>query len=332
MDHPDILRAAAGHDSEPVTVTDTGYAVVRASGADAPEFLHNQLSNSVTSLGPQAVQRAAYCNPKGRVIALLRVLCHGDDLLLILPRERAEAVLKRLRMFVLRSRVQLEADETLALLGVAGAGAAEALEAAGLQAPGTGVAPGTVTVIASGLRTPRFLLCGTPAELARLQPQLGAPAPGAAWRAAEILDGMPEIEGGAAEQFLPQSLNLDLPPLQAVDFGKGCYPGQEIVARLHYRGRPRRRLFLLQAPPGSRLPASGDMVRDGAGREAGHVVSAAAAGGAGVYLLAALRLEARAATDLATEAGVPLEWPPAALQLHAGDGDLQAAENPSKGA
>lgn len=326
MDHTHILRAAAGHDNEPVTVTDTGYAVLRASGADAAEFLHNQLSNGVTGLGPHAVQRAAYCNPKGRVIALLRVLRHGDDVLLILPRERAEAVLKRLRMFVLRSRVQLEQDAGLALLGVAGAGAAAALETAGLPAPETGVAPGSVTVVAIGRRTPRFLLNGTPAELERLEPRLGAPAPGVAWHTAEILDGMPEIEGAAAEQFLPQSLNLDLPPLPAVDFGKGCYPGQEIVARLHYRGRPSRRLFLLRAPPGAALPAAGDSIRDGAGREAGHVVSAAAAGTAGAYLLGALRLEARAAKDLATAAGSPLEWPSAALQPNA-----DAIEQPPAG-
>lgn len=272
---------------------------IRASGAEAESFLQNQLSNDLRQLVPGRVQLSSYNSPKGRVLDLFALRRAGDSILLETRRDILPASLKRLRMFVLRSKVTLE-DVSAATfaLGLAGPDAATLLQQAGLPPPAQDwdcVDSGELTV----LRRPgaRYSLHGAPARLAALWPQLAAqarPVGTAAWRLLEVLAGLPAIRPQTADHFVAQMLNLD--QLGAISFGKGCYPGQEIVARMHYLGNLKRRMFLCRAEGAEAHPGQ-DVVAEGAGSAAGEVVQAAPHPEGGMALLAVLQL---------AQAGAPL--------------------------
>lgn len=267
----------------------THLAVIEASGADATAFLHAQLSNDVQGLPPGRSLLAGCCNAKGRLYALPRLWRRGDDWQLCLPADIADAVLKRLRMFVLRSKVTLTRRDDLTLFGVAGDGAAQCLRRAGLPAPDAIDAvesTGDTSVLRLPGAPPRFQIClpdaAAPACWAALSAQAN-PGPATAWRLLDIDAGQPAIYAPTLEAFVPQMVNLEL--IGGVSFKKGCYPGQEIVARMHYLGKPSRRMYRWQAAV---APAPGTPVLDEADREVGTVVDAQAAAD-GAHLLAVLQ-------------------------------------------
>jgi len=225
--------------------------VLRARGPDVVQFLQGQLSNDVAKMSAGRSQLAGYHNPQGRVIALLRlVLLAPDDVLAVLPRELAPLVAPRLAKFVLRAKVKI-ADESGAwqVAGHIGAGAmmattSTATTAASAAAVGAPSVPdGSVVVRVDALRS----LALTPAPGALADPQ-AANARDAnrrasdidAWRRLDIAAGLPQVYASTSEQFVAQMINLDL--LDAIAFDKGCYTGQEVIARSHYRGRVKRRL------------------------------------------------------------------------------------------
>lgn len=253
----------------------THLAIIEASGADATAFLHAQLSNDVQGLPPGHSLLAGYCNAKGRLYALPRLWRSGDDWRLCLPADIAETVLKRLRMFVLRSKVALTLRDDLTLLGVAGEGAAECLRAAGLPAPDcidAVEAAGDANVLRGPGMPARFQVCLPDAAAPACWAALAAgaqPAPATAWRLLDIDAGQPAVYAPTLEAFVPQMVNLEL--IGGVSFRKGCYPGQEIVARMHYLGKPSRRMYRWQA---AAAPAPGTPLLDEAGREVGTVVDA----------------------------------------------------------
>ncbi len=259
--------------------------VIRARGAEAGKFLHGQLSNDFSMLGLSQARLAGFCSAKGRLQAsfITWKLAH-DDLLLVCAASLLPATLKRLSMFVLRLQCKLsDATGEVGLHGLVGP-TAEAL-LAGLAVWEKREVDGASLVRlpdVSGLQ--RGLRTGT------LPLQAGPALPLDAWRWLEVQSGLPTIEVATVDQFVPQMLNYEL--VGGVDFKKGCYPGQEVVARSQYRGTIKRRMFLFDcdaaAAPGQEVFHSGEP-----GQPAGRVANAAPQpGGAGSSLLVEVKLAA----------------------------------------
>jgi len=221
------------------------HGLIMASGEDAQAFLQGQLSNDITRVSRSRAQLAAYCTPKGRVLATLLLWNTEEGYALELPCELCDPIRKRLQMYVLRSRVQLtDASERSAVIGVIGPDAALAVRSelgfalssdydvarsdgvTAIALPG-----GRVEVIADVVRGAE-----TWDRLARRCVALGEEV----WDAHAIASGIPAITAATQDQFTPHMLNLDL--VGGISFDKGCYTGQEIVARTQYLGQVKRRL------------------------------------------------------------------------------------------
>jgi folate-binding protein YgfZ len=276
---------------------------IGVTGADAGEFLRAQLARDPPPLGADHTVPAAWLDARGRVRALFRVVALGQDYLLLGERETADAVLAKLRMFVLRSRVSLAVKEDWQAAAVIGT-TEERRQAHGipaLEAADSVASRGEVRWLRVGpelvyLVGPRALVVEATAGFEPVNPDAAA--------LAEIRLGWPKVGAALMDRYVPQMLNLDL--LGAVAFDKGCYPGQEVAARLKYRGSVKRRLRRFACTPAT-LPVPGDEIVDATGAPAGEVVRAARAGNR-VELLAVVPLDAIAgALSLAADRGVTLE-------------------------
>ncbi|MGQ0587855.1 MAG: CAF17-like 4Fe-4S cluster assembly/insertion protein YgfZ, partial [Gammaproteobacteria bacterium] len=228
-------------------------ALIEVGGADAGAFLQGQLSNDIRALAPERAQLSSYNSPKGRMLAVLHVLARGDSYVLELQRSLLDATLKRLRMFVLRSKVTV-AEAPLAILGVAGSQAEAVLLGAGLRAPAAALEcawAGEVCVTRRLGDAPRFTVLVPAAQADGLARKLGAdPAHATAWKLADIEAGVPTVHPETSDHFVAQMCNLDA--LGGISFDKGCYTGQEIIARVHYRGAVKRHMQPLRldgSPP-----------------------------------------------------------------------------------
>jgi len=221
-----------------------GLGVLAFRGVDAAKFLQGQLSADIERLAVGASTLAGLHNPQGRVIALLAVgRISATELCAVSPRELVPAVIQRLRKYVLRAKVTI--DEV-----------SDALRVFGCEA-GTAI-PHGVAALPAGSR--RLLL--VPQE--RLGEIGVADATALArWRLADVAEGLPQVYAATSEAFVAQMLNLDL--LGAIAFDKGCYTGQEVIARAHYRGRVKRRLQRWRST-GSLEPKAGDSARSPEGR------------------------------------------------------------------
>lgn len=242
---------------------------LRVSGADADAFLQGQFSNDLRKLTPQQGQLSSYSSPKGRLLAVLHLRRDDDGIDLELHRSIHELVLKRLRMFVLRSKVTLAISATRSL-GVMGPGAQTFLREAGLpcpQAPLACESHNRLIVMRRLGALPRYSLHGPESALADLEKKLPATATANDWTRADIEAGVPTIYADTQDRFVPQWCNLDT--LGGISFDKGCYTGQEIVARVHYLGEVKRRMHTVRLE-NSAPPAPGASI------EQGEVVSAAA--------------------------------------------------------
>ncbi|KAF1020737.1 MAG: tRNA-modifying protein YgfZ [Paracidovorax wautersii] len=226
--------------------------VIRARGEEAAAFLQGQLSNDVQLLKPGQARLAAYCSPKGRVLAAFivykepaQVEGQSPDLLLVCARDLLAATLKRLSMFVLRAKVKLsDASDDYRLFGFAGTHPA----LAGLAPePWTGAAlptAGAAIRLQAAAGQPRALLiapAGDGPVLADAAEQATAD-----WLWLDTLAGVPLVSNAVTDQFVPQMLNYE--STGGVNFKKGCYPGQEVVARSQFRGTLKRRLYIVQSP------------------------------------------------------------------------------------
>jgi folate-binding protein YgfZ len=277
---------------------------IEVSGPDAEAFLRAQLSRNPPAPGAGHWISAAWLDARGRVRALFRIVALEHAWLLLAEREPVEAVLAKLRMFVLRSRVELTPlggeREVKCLLGDNRDWLAER-GLPSLEQPGAAARAGDVTWLGVG---PGMIIAAGPAarlEAATAGLESGSPELAAL---AEIRLGLPKLGAVLMERYVPQMLNLDL--LGAVSFDKGCYPGQEVVARLKYRGAVKRRMKRFGCAAPAVLPAPGDEVRDRHGEAAGEVVRAAR-DGERVELLAVVRLDAvEDGLGLAVEDGVGL--------------------------
>jgi folate-binding protein YgfZ len=244
------------------------WGLIRARGADAVKFLQGQLTNDVSAMGLSEVRLAGFCSAKGRLQANFIVwkTAH-DEFLMACSASVLPATLKRLSMFVLRAQCKLtDASSELMLYGLAGESAATKLGAQAVWSK-VDVDGGTMLRLPDVDGIARCMLAvGTQAA------PTGAALALDAWRRLEVRSGIPLIEASTVEQFVPQMLNYEL--VGGVDFKKGCYPGQEIVARSQYRGTIKRRMFLFETDSQA---AAGQEVFHSADPEqpAGMVVNAA---------------------------------------------------------
>jgi folate-binding protein YgfZ len=245
-------------------------SVLRIAGVDAAKFLQGQLSNDFEALTAGAACLAGLHNPQGRVIALLAtVRVSAEEFLAVLPRDLAAAVAARLGKFVLRSKVQIaDVSTEFRIIGT------DAVPSAGvLRIPwgtrGLTLAPAATAIAASG------------DALAR-----------ASWELADIAEGLPQVYAATSETFVAQMLNLDL--LGAIAFDKGCYTGQEVIARAHYRGKVKRRLQRWHLDAATPELRPGDSARASDGR-ALSVVRVSAPGNGSQAVLAVGNFAAQAA-------------------------------------
>jgi folate-binding protein YgfZ len=222
----------------------THLGVIRASGADAAAFLHGQLTQDFLLLGTQEARLAAYCSPKGRMLAsLIGIKRSADEILLVCPVDMLAATCKRLRMFVLRAKVQLtDASADFSLFGLAGNAAksiAGEVQPAWVRHdfgqemvltlyPTDGVARALILAPATGAAP------ALEGRIPALEPTL--------WHWGEVRSGIASIHPATADIFVPQMLNYE--SVGGVNFKKGCYPGQEVVARSQFRGTLKRRACL----------------------------------------------------------------------------------------
>jgi len=289
-----------------VALDQTG--VIRVRGADAASFLQGQLTSDFANLGLDEARLAAWCSAKGRMLAsLIGFKRSHEEIWLTTRSDVLPATLKRLRMFVLRAKARLDdgAGE-IALVGLAGAAAAQWLRQ---QAPDDSALPvwkharlgdlgclsgASVIRLPDAAGVPRWLWAGDPAAASSVLdalPTIDRPV----WDWLEIHSGIAPIVAATVEAFVPQMLNYEL--VGGVDFKKGCYPGQEVVARSQYRGTLKRRAALLHgdAPmqAGQEVWWSGD-----AAQPSGLVAFAAEAPGGGHDALVEVKLTALDAGSL----------------------------------
>jgi folate-binding protein YgfZ len=308
---PTAPALAAARDGAVVCALDPA-AVLAATGPDAAHFLHGQLSSDVEGLAEGAVQLSSFNSPKGRMLANFALWREAPtEFRLLVPADIALPLHKRLSMYVLRSKVTLaDISAQLARFGVGGPRGADALRAAGLPAPGPlALARGDgATVVA--LPGPRFVVLAPAEAGAALAARLGtaaSAAPFEAWQWLAIRAGVPEVTLPVQDTIIAQTANWDV--LGGVNFRKGCYTGQEIIARMHYLGKLKERLFAFHAAEPS-VPAGTRVYGSAFGDQAcGLVVNAAPAPGGGADLLAVVQLAAAEAGDLrlASPDGCPLE-------------------------
>ncbi len=249
------------------------WSLLRFSGVDAQAFLHGQLTCDVTALQAGSSTYGGYCTPKGRLLATFLLWLSADGYTMLLPAALAEPIRKRLTMYVLRSKVKVEdLAPDYVCVGIFGADAAQQVAALGGAMPerlhGVAVSDDATVIHLPGQR-----------HLAVLPRAQAAMADGSdAWTGLDIANGIPFILPATQEEFVPQMVNLDL--IGGLSYTKGCYPGQEIVARTHYLGKLKQRMYRagVKAPaaPGDKLYCaeldgqSGGMIVNSAGAADGR--------------------------------------------------------------
>jgi folate-binding protein YgfZ len=290
-----------------------GLGLLRIAGRDARKFLHAQTTQRIDDLPTQATRLAAWLSAKGRVLGLFDVVPEGDSFLLLLPADNAAAVRTGLGRYVLRDDVRIEPETGRAVWTLVGeidpwlraqgialapgaviaAGDATRAQAGGATLAGTGDATLAQTGDATLARTgeQRVDLISVSDARPALLTGLAETDPDAAAQIA-IAAGRPELPLALADRYTPHMLNLE--QLDAVSFTKGCYPGQEIVARTEHRGEVKRRIRRFACAAGPR-PLPGDAIVDGTGTAAGEVNRAAQVQG-GFELLAVVALDKDPAT------------------------------------
>jgi hypothetical protein len=261
-------------------------SVARIGGNDAAAFLHGQLTCDVNALLPGAHSIAGWCNPHGRLLAVMNVLRLPDGFLLTVPRDLADSTIARLRMFVLRSKVTIEhADGVHSVIAVTGFDPRPAIQNLSVASMKMADEPDAYYQII--LRNADLATA-----VARLE-SAGARADAECGICSDIAAGLPSISSKTSAEFVPQMLNLDL--LGGVSFNKGCYPGQEIVARLHFRGGLKGRMIRAHtaADPNQVNPGEPVFFPAGTGDQpVGRIVIASQCGESGTDVLAVVPLAA----------------------------------------
>lgn len=235
-----------------LTIFDLSHlGLISVEGEDAADFLQGQLTNDVRDVSLQHSQLSAYCNHKGRMLANFRLFKRDDSYYLQLPLSLLEPTLKRISMFILMSKVNMkDSSNSLIGMGVAGPQAdqqlAEHITDLPTNADDVTQASG-YTVIKLAGPTPRYHIYGSLESIQMLWSQLDVDAAPVGAGPSEVLDinaGIPTIYPETSESFVPQMTNMQA--INGVNFQKGCYSGQEVVARMQYLGKLKRRMFKIQ--------------------------------------------------------------------------------------
>lgn len=253
----------------------SSYGLIKVHGEDAESFLQNQLTNEVGNVTESTHQIAAWCSPKGRIIATLRVFKRDGAYYLSLSHDLLEHVLKKLSMYVMMSKVTLEdVTQSLSHWGVSGDSAKQDLKAVlGDALPsdvGTSKTINGLTVLKLAGTLPRYEIFSDAGSDKVLTDNLKK-APENHWQYLDIVAGIPSINQASSEAWIPQMVNFI--QVNGVDFKKGCYPGQEIVARLNYLGKTKRRMYRLLIDS-DQLPAINDVIASANDKAAGKILNA----------------------------------------------------------
>lgn len=271
--------------------------VLRLTGADRLDFLQGQLTQDVMAAGAARSLLWGWNNPKGRLLALGQLMNQGEATLLVLPQSLLEQTMNRLRMFVLRARVSIE-PAGLTVGGLVTDQAAAEIPELILGPEHQACAHDANRVLMRLAGDPsRALVLTQPTEL------LEDPAGVSAWELADIRAGLPDIRAATTEAFVPQMVNLDV--LGGISFNKGCYVGQEVVARTQNLGRIKRRMLRFASPTSA---DPGDALTDPDAAVAGKVVRSAPSED-GHELLAVVQLAAAGPLMLAGQVLEPLPLP-----------------------
>ncbi len=235
-------------DRNVVTLKD--WALLQVHGGDAASFLHGQLTQDVVNLDAKTWRYAGYCNTKGRLYTTALVWRPGPDtVFLALPASNADFLAKRLAMFVLRAKARVEkAAPEMVAVGLLGADAIAALQVHCAPLPDVGgilqlddVAGNGYSLNCGTSQMPRMMLW-LPASHALMHIVAEYAATDAAWHAADVQAAIAHVDATTREAFVPQMINFEL--IGGINFKKGCYPGQEIVARSQYLGKLKRRMAI----------------------------------------------------------------------------------------
>jgi hypothetical protein len=269
------------------------FGLIRFSGAEAQTFLHNQLSCDVAALAPGKSTYGSYCTPKGRVLATFLLWRAGEDFFMQLPSPLREPIQKQLSKYILRSKVKAtDASSDWKLLGVVGQDAAALVQRTVGDVP-RGVHDVINIHDAMVIRFPgdRYEIVAankSPGIIESLSDGAEKAEPDY-WDWLDIRAGVPVILAATQEAFVPQMVNLDL--IDGVSLTKGCYPGQEIVSRMHYRGTLKQRMYLANIA-GSNLPQPGEKLysSDFGEQACGTIVNAARSPEGGHDVLAVIQI------------------------------------------
>ncbi len=292
--NPDQERKASSQASVMCDLSHIG--MIRVEGEDAADFLQNQLTNDIKFVTDSKAQLSAWCNPKGRTIATFIIHKRGDSYYLSLSADLIEYVLKRLRMYVMRSKVVLEdVTESIVHFGFAGSKIVEGWQSC---CEGELVSDDYAVITTDNLSViripgiePRYEVVGEFEDASQLWQKLNArvaPVSGDIWTYLNIASGLPVVTQASQEAWIPQMLNLQI--IEGVNFQKGCFPGQEIVARLKYLGKNKRRVFRLEIAT-DEVPDVGELIiAEGEVAEAGKVLNAVLNPDGKVEVLAVLKI------------------------------------------
>ncbi|MDR3394170.1 MAG: folate-binding protein [Parasulfuritortus sp.] len=269
------------------------WGLIGFSGEEAQTFLHGQITNDLRGLVPDRAVFAAYCSAKGRMLANLLVFKRGDDVLVMLPETVRETVQKRLTMFILRAKVKARnAGEEWVRLGLSGPGAEALLAATSGLLPAAGImaVAQADSAFAVRLGSERFDIFVSPEKAPSLWEKLAdkaRPVSSGAWDWLMVDGGIPSVVPETQDQFVPQMANMA--DLHGISFTKGCYPGQEIVARTQYLGKQKRRMYLAHVETEAKAGEPVFSPEFGV-QSAGMVANAAPAPGGGSDLLVVMQI------------------------------------------
>lgn len=300
-------------------------------GDDAVSFIHGQLSNDIDHLGSNQARLAAYCNPQGRMLALFHAWKSAGKVWLTVPLDILPALQKRLQMYVLRAKVALS-DESgnMAILGIGGEKGSKALSKWFETLPSepfgkTENEQGVLVRVADAFGFPRYLLTIQKARLQAVESELSSTlsvCDESGWTMGDIKAGVPQITLPVQDRFIPQMVNLE--QAGGLSFKKGCYPGQEVIARTQYKGTVKRRMFhgMVELPFEDNPPidvnmtAGADIV-DSDGQVCGTIVSSARRDNNRVDFLAVVQTEAIGSLALHVEKadGPLITWIPLPYSL-----------------
>lgn len=230
----------------------SSWQAVQVHGDDAESFLQNLLTNDVKTAQPGEAQLSGFCQAKGRLLAVFWLLRRQDDFVLLLPADQADFLAQRLTMFKLRSKVEISPLSDHLLLAISG-----------------NIPVSSTAKINDTLAFSLVSAADSEAALAELEQTGLSQQSRLCWLQPLMRSGYPMIFAESRERFTPQQVNLDL--AGGVSFRKGCYPGQEVVARLHYLGEAKRRLFLGEMAIADLSPTGSDIVNE-TGEVAGQLV------------------------------------------------------------